>query len=92
MVSADDGGEKYDEEGSVLVLLGDDPDEMLESSDRAALGRRMLPSLGGDCESRESGNVPTFGELKLVGGAEPFEYTDTEDKCSALAGRRRGRK
>jgi len=42
-------------------------------SEREALGRRIPPSLGGDWEPRESGKVPRLGELKLVGGADPFE-------------------
>lgn len=42
-------------------------------------GRRIaFGSLGGDCESRERGNVPGLGELKEVGGAEPLEYTDAD--------------
>jgi len=46
-------------------------------SDNGALGRRMPPSRGGDCESRARGNAAEFGELKEVGGAEPAEYTET---------------
>lgn len=48
-------------------------------SERGVGGRRIaFGSRGGDCESRESGNVPALGELKDVGGAEPAEYTDTD--------------
>jgi len=47
---------------------------------KGGIGRRMPPSRGGDCESRERGNVPGLGELKEVGGAEPEEYTETTNK------------
>jgi hypothetical protein len=36
-------------------------------------------SPGGDCEFLERGNVAALGELKEVGGAEPAEYTETND-------------
>lgn len=42
-------------------------------SERGAFGRRMPPSRGGDCESRDRGKGDPLGELKDVGGADPPE-------------------
>jgi hypothetical protein len=58
-------------------------------SDSGLFGRRMPPSCGGDCESRERGKGFWRGELNDVGGAEPDEYIDTgEAKSQHLIAKR----
>lgn len=47
--------------------------EVCESSASGLFGKRIAEDAGGELESRDKENDEDEGELKDVGGAEPFE-------------------
>lgn len=78
------GGEPAD------ALPGRDRGELVRDaiSERGAFGRRIPPSMGGDCElgSRGMGNDAIAGELNDEDGTEPEEARETENEPMSTVG------
>ncbi len=78
------GGEPAD------ALPGRDRGELVSEaiSERGAFGRRIPPSIGGDCElgSRGMGNDAMAGELNDEDGTEPEEARETGIELMSIIG------